>query len=91
MLIKYIKNDRNEKIGAVVSPCKNRVGISMCNPKDRFDKRIAVHIAGGRALASKGSKIIDLPHRPDCFAFEQIAAHHIKEMYTRSEKYYQDQ
>ena len=90
MLIKYIRNGYDEKIGAVVSPAKNRVGVSLCNPKDRFDKRIAIDKAAGRAMAG-GSKVFNVPNRRDAILLDDEIRREVKNMYTRSEKYYQDQ
>lgn len=89
MLIKYIRNGYWEKIGAIVSPAKNRVGVSLCNPKDRFDKRIAIDKAAGRAM-SGGSKVFKVPSRRDIYGLDDYIRREVKAMYTRSEKYYKE-
>ena len=49
MLIEYIRNAKREPIGCIVAINKDSIGISLLNPKDEFDKKIAKNIAIGRA------------------------------------------
>lgn len=48
-IVQYIRNGRNERIGAVVAIDAERVGWSVCNKKDVFNKNRALKIAIGRA------------------------------------------
>jgi len=48
-IVQYIRDGRNRRIGAVVAIDAERVGWSVCNKKDVFDKNRAVQIATGRA------------------------------------------
>ena len=52
MLITYIKNKKNERIGAVVAIDAEKIGWSLCCKKDRFDRDMALSIAFGRAHGS---------------------------------------
>ena len=87
MLINYIRNDGGQKIGAVVSPGANLVGVSLCNPKDKFSKDLALTIAMGRAIRVK--KIAPpMPMRKDVTGICEQVDSMIDTMYMRSRKYY---
>lgn len=75
MLIEYIRDKKNQKKGIVVAglwffgqTVKNperqvKIGWSLCNEKDRFDKERAMTIAVGRAINGKSAEDCDhLPH-----------------------------
>ena len=87
MLISYIRNDEGQKIGAVVSPGANLVGVSLCNPKDKFSKDMALSLAIGRAIMVKDIAP-PIPKRKDAWYLEQDVADAIDIMYMRSRKYY---
>lgn len=89
MLIKYIRNYYGEKIGAIVSPMRGRVGVSMCNPKDRFDKELAVSLAAGRAITSERGSFY-VPMRRDRDDLVYLLKFEIEHMGNRSMKYYQE-
>lgn len=51
-LVQYIRNEQNQPIGVVVALVVEnevRLGVSVCNKKDKFNKKLAVEIAVGRA------------------------------------------
>lgn len=48
-LCEYIRNAKREPIGCIVAIDKDSIGISLLNPKDEFNKKIAKNIAIGRA------------------------------------------
>ena len=71
MITEYIRNSRGEKRGVVVAIGKNdssgrayvRIGWSLCNKKDIFDKERGMSIACGRAIKSKTNEFcIGIPH-----------------------------
>ena len=51
MLVEFIKNNRGNKIGCVVAVDRDSIGISLLNPKDKFDSEVAKSLAAGRALS----------------------------------------
>jgi len=57
MLVKYIKNRKNQKIGVLVAKEKDKVGWSLCHKKDIFDKEKALRIAIGRADVGSNKEI----------------------------------
>lgn len=54
MLVQYIRQN-NSLIGAVVALDKDKFGWSVCRKGDRFDKRLALEIAVGRAEVGSSS------------------------------------
>jgi hypothetical protein len=49
MIREYIRDANGNLAGVVVSTGPNKIGWSLCNPKDNFDKGMALLIACGRA------------------------------------------
>lgn len=49
MLIEYIRNQDREPVGCVVALDRDSIGISLLNPKDTFNRKLAKQIASGRA------------------------------------------
>ena len=62
MLVKYIR-DGKRPIGCVVALSATQVGFSLCSPKDKFNKEIAVHLAVGRAVNPDMSPHFAVPNR----------------------------
>lgn len=60
MLTKYIRDGRR-MIGCIVALSANQVGFSLCSPKDKFDKEIALNLAIGRAIT--GVPVFNVPTR----------------------------
>uniref|UniRef100_A0A6M3LD00 Uncharacterized protein n=1 Tax=viral metagenome TaxID=1070528 RepID=A0A6M3LD00_9ZZZZ len=87
MLIKYVKDNRGQRIGVVVAIDKDRIGWSKCNfsKGDKFDKKRGRYIAEKRA----GKYIYD-----DDFYFftnhkiPNILHGDILEMVDRAENYF---
>lgn len=77
MLVKYVRNNKNSKIGVVVATGRDRVGWSMCHRLDKFDKAKALKIAKGRA--ERGSNV-SLPG---------VIFNDYNAMTDRSERFYQ--
>ena len=50
MLISYIRDDNRVPIGVIVALDKQVFGISICSPRDRFNKAMGIKIAEGRAI-----------------------------------------
>ncbi len=55
-LVKYLR-DGKTPIGAIACPSKGKVGISICNPKDRFNRELARNLAIGRAISGEASPL----------------------------------
>ena len=60
MLVKYLREETNDgtkgkPFGVVVAIDKETIGYSICNPKDRWNKKRGIEIAVGRAM--KNGKI----------------------------------
>ena len=56
MLVKYVRDDKNHRIGVVVAMNKTQIGWSRCNKKDKFDKLRGLGIAINRAQHHKPTK-----------------------------------
>ena len=50
MIVQYIRNEKRVPIGVMVGGESGQMGVSLCNPKDHFDKRIGKAIAVNRML-----------------------------------------
>jgi len=51
-LVQYIRDEKNQPFGVVVALVVDgevRLGVSVCNKKDKFNKKLALEIAVGRA------------------------------------------
>lgn len=49
ILIKYKRNEHGRRIGVVVALDRERIGFSLCNKKDKWDREKALEIALDRA------------------------------------------
>ena len=63
MLISYVRADSGKKVGVVVALSSDKIGYSLCNPLDKFDKSYGKFIAEKRAetgqdFLAKFAKII---------------------------------
>ena len=52
-LIKYIRNANNHPYGVVIALDRERIGWSRCSRKDRWQRKLGLMIAEGRATANK--------------------------------------
>lgn len=78
----YLKEIGGNPIGVVISPEKGKVGWSLCNKKDTFNKEIGKKIALNRA-DFYGSNIEWIMKIVPKSIIDDVI-----EMYERSEKYY---
>jgi len=64
-LRKFIRDEKNQPIGMIVSPSPGRVGWSLCNVKggDRFNKGKALIIARSRAEHAYEEVISKVPEK----------------------------
>lgn len=53
ILVHYLRDEYRNPFGCIVMIDKENIGVSICNPKDRFVKKFARNIAIGRALVKK--------------------------------------
>jgi len=49
MLIKYVRNGEGNRVGVVVATGASKVGWSLCNKKDKWDRKKGLMIASNRA------------------------------------------
>jgi len=65
MLIHYVKSESGKKVGVVVALSSKKIGYSLCNPKDKFDKNYGKFIAVKRAESGKNFivKLADIINR----------------------------
>lgn len=91
MLVEHVRDEFHNPVATVVAIGPGRLGVSVCNPKDRFNKRMGVKIAAGRAAINVG---IDLPNNRYVLVFDtyeplsDVVESAINRMHTRSLKYY---
>ena len=59
MLVKYVRNKKNQRVGVVVAVSATQIGWSTCNFKmgDRFDKKRGREIAIGRAWKEEYERV----------------------------------
>jgi hypothetical protein len=63
MIFGYVKNENGKRIGVVAATSPDNIGWSMCHiPKDKFDKKLGLQIAVGRA--NVGTAAI-MPRKPE--------------------------
>ena len=53
MLVKYVRDNKRRPIGVVVATGKYKVGWSLCDKKDKWNKKVGVALAAGRASLPK--------------------------------------
>lgn len=63
MLIHYIRKDKTEKskgkpIGIVIALDEDTFGWSLCNPKDKWNKKLGLEIAKSRAEKLNKNKLL---------------------------------
>ena len=51
MLVEFIRNENREPVGCVVAIDRDCIGVSLLNPKDKFNREVARNLAAGRALS----------------------------------------
>lgn len=78
----YLKTVGEDPIGIIVAIDRNRIGWSLCNKKDQFNKYIGKRIAINRADYYGTNKDLLLEEVPDSIREEII------KMYDRSKKYF---
>jgi hypothetical protein len=50
-LVHYLRDFNRIPFGCIVAISPDNIGVSVCNPKDRFNKKFARRIALGRAMS----------------------------------------
>ena len=78
----YLEETGGDPIGVIVSTERGKVGWSLCNPKDRFDKKLGKMIAINRADSYGFDKDSLLSNVPNSIFTEVI------KMYDRSTRYF---
>lgn len=83
MLCEFIRNKNREPIGCVVAVDRDCIGVSLLNPKDKFNREVARNLAAGRALSGV---LPDVRGRK-----EEVVEKAIKRMARRAYRYFQDE
>lgn len=55
MLIQYVRNNNNEKVGTVIATGKDEISFSLISPEDRFNKAKGKQIAVERLMDHKSA------------------------------------
>lgn len=53
MLVKHIRDAQNIPFATIVAVSPTNIGFAICNPKDRFNKKVGTSIAKVRANSKK--------------------------------------
>ena len=83
MLIEFLRNSKREPIGCIVAIDKDSIGVSLLNPKDEFDRKLAKKIAVGRAELGIFPLI---PRRK-----EELVEDALQRMAIRAGRYFKDE
>lgn len=85
MLVQYIRDQKNQPIGCMVAVLYDNghitIGVSLHNPKDKWDRSLARQIAIGRAYCGGV-----MPYIPDSKA--QYVEEGMRMMIRRASKYF---
>ena len=57
MLIKYVRDKKGNRVGVVVATGASKVGWSLCNHKDKWDRKKGLMIAEARADLPEAVKV----------------------------------
>lgn len=82
MLVKYLRNVKGEKVGAVVAIDRHYVGWSVCRKGEKFNQEHALDIAKVRAGLPLGN--LNMPNRRDIPTLVQD----VNTMVSRSVRYF---
>ena len=87
MLVQYIRDQKNQPIGCMVAVLYEdghiTIGVSLHNPKDKWDRSLARQIAIGRAYC--GGVMPYIPHSKARYVAEGM-----RMMINRASKYFKD-
>jgi hypothetical protein len=87
MLVQYIRNQKNEPIGCMVAVQQEdgriTIGVSLHNPKDKWDRSLARQIAIGRAYCDGV-----MPYVPSSKA--RYVAEGMRMMINRASRYFKE-
>lgn len=82
MLVTYVRDFEGVPFGVVVAVDREKIGVSCCNPKDKFVKKVGIKIARQRAESS--ADLDRFYPESDKLVFQQ----YIMDMRTRARKYF---
>ena len=96
MLVQYVRNYQNQKIGVVVATSRDTIGWSQCSYKDEFNKKRGLDIALGRLLKGTNSKPVPIKVNVwdtggSHVVKVDIVSDTIEEMRDRARRYYKEQ
>lgn len=60
MLVRHVRNSEGKGIATIVALSARRIGISICNKRDVFTKKLGILIASGRAATGSKPKMFEL-------------------------------
>jgi len=88
MLVKYLRNKSGKMVGVVVAIDKDKVGMSLCSPKDVFNKEFGKMVAVGRAKLGFPRHVPNIPNRKDIDSEQLISE--FDSMEDRAERYFKN-
>jgi len=86
MLVKHLRVN-HKPFGTIVAIAEHKVGVSLCSPKDRFNKKLGTLIAQKRAEANA---CVSIPNRvlDGKSSIESVVASERIKMVDRARKYF---
>jgi len=49
MVVRYVRDEKNNPFAVIVATGKNKIGLSLCSPEDKFNKKEGLRLATERA------------------------------------------
>jgi hypothetical protein len=68
-LVHYLRDSDRVPFGCIVATSPENIGVSVCCPKDKFNKKMARQIALGRALVIDDPLKVSLPKHRKIYGF----------------------
>ena len=68
-LVHYLRTFDRVPFGCIVATSSENIGVSVCCPKDKFNKKMARQIALGRALVTDDPLAVNLPKHRKIYGF----------------------
>lgn len=93
-LIKHLRDDFRKPFATIVAVDKDFIGVSICNPKDNFNRQRGIQIAMNRAFVKMPPEFEDdFPNRwvyknKEFKKVGEIILTELENMKVRSRKYY---
>jgi len=88
MIVQYVRDEKRNPIGAVVALSPTKVGFSLCHPRDKWDRKIGLKIAEGRAKQYGLEDIQEYLKRKVPYNKSNLLFYVLRNVVERAEKYY---